>query len=307
LKALPAKKGGLVPSAENLKLEDKLMSARRHGMSTNHQPEKETSFRISIQMLEKLCVRLRPYRIEAAYAEYERYKTAVEKRRARLEQKYSTVIHTLRGALQPVSAFGEKLAIYVDEIDKLRGFSRSGDEFVYNRYAAKACQETLRKKGVLPFIVQELKPLSRAAAMEDDGEGHFKVNPEKQVEAVFQMLDNFLVFCRQPEAPRKLIRESVDRIGPKVKLTTRKGGFGKREMVAGLYVVGTSGAFVYQTLLDGEWHDIAEMQKSCSANLMGRIKRVERDGRQHGWTIEFQKWGADGRDVRVRMVTEVRE
>src|ERR1700752_3405221 len=44
-------------TAEELKSEDKMMKARRLGMSTNFQPEKETAFYRAIQIAEELCMK----------------------------------------------------------------------------------------------------------------------------------------------------------------------------------------------------------------------------------------------------------
>lgn len=286
-------------TGEQLKLLDTLLKARRLGISSNHQPEKETAFKTAIQIAEKLCKVLHPYPVEKAFAEYEQYRAKVERRRQHLMNRYGSVVGTLEAALKPLSALGEPLKIVVDEVEKDRGFSRSGDEYIISRKAAKQCQDVLRQKGVLPLAVQEAPMLARAAALEDDGEGHFKVNAEKQVDAMCSLFANFAAYCSSPEAPRRLVKSGrVHAAGSKNGTAPKRaGGFGgKREKIDGLYVAGSGGAILYETLRDGAWKDMAELQKLTSANVVSRLNRMTRDGRlvTPGWTIEF-----NGNQVRI--------
>ena len=284
-------------SREQVTSEDKMMKARRLGILSNKQPEKETAFRTAIKIAEGLCAKLHPFLVEKAFAEYELYRQRVEKRRSRLAARYGPVMLMLQAALSPVSSEGEPLRLVVDDVEKARGFSRSGDEFMYSRKAARECQDILRREGLLPLVVQELGPLSRAASMEDDGEGHFKVNLERQEAMLYQLLLNFKKFCMSPDAPRRLVKVGFDGQPRAVRKGTG-GGFGKaREKIDGLYAVGSGIGLLYARLKEGNWEDIAALQKMTSANVRSRLEAIEREGHNRGWKLE---WNED----QVRMVKE---
>ena len=192
-----------------LNLEHLWLHTRREGIAAKTQEEKESWFRSAIEVAELLCKRMHPYPIAKAYAELEHYQHRTEFRRRILETRYFSVISVLTNALQPKSALSGPLAIRVADSSKAKAFNPVSEEIVYSRAAMKACRETLRKKGLLVLALDEIKTLSRVAAMEDDGEGHFKVNPQKQVNAIFEMLDNLARYCRRPDAPTKLVRRMV--------------------------------------------------------------------------------------------------
>jgi hypothetical protein len=281
------------------KLQDKMLKARRLGISSVHQPEKETAFRTAIQIAEGLCKILHPYPVEKAWAEYERYKARVERRRQHLANKYGTVMTTLEAALKPLSAMGEPLRVVVDEVDKDRGFSRSGDEYIISRKAAKQCQELLRQRGVLPLVVQEAPMMARAAALEDDGEGHFKVNPDKQVDAMCRLYINFAAYCSGPDAPRRLVKSGRVHVASKNgKGPKRTGAFGHREKVDGLFVQGSKIAFLYQLLTDSEWHTYDELRTAFAGSPVAAFKTIRERGQTVGWKVEEK-------EDQIRMVKEM--
>ena len=285
-------------SREQVSSEDKLMKARRLGISSNKQPEKETAFRTAVKIAEGLCAKLHPYPVDKAFAEYELYRQRVEKRRSRLTARYGPVMAMLQVALSPVSSDGEPLRLLVDDVEKARGFSRSGDEFMYSRKTAQQCQGLLRREGLLSLVVQELGPLSRAASMEDDGEGHFKVNLERQEAMLYQLLLNFKKFCMGPDAPRRLVKAGFD--GQPRAVRKGGGGFGKaREKIDGLYAVGSGIGLLYERLKEGNWEDIAVLQKMTAANVRSRLGAIEREGHSRDWKLEWK-------ENQVRMVKGAR-
>jgi len=175
-------------------------------MSSTTQVDKANYFCDAIIAAEELCRRLHPFPVRRAFKESEQYMGKLLEKQSRLELKYAKVLRVLADSLRPESSRGGKLKLCITQAGKARVSSHSADEYVYSRKEAKQCRTLLWQAGLLPLAVQELKLLSRVAANEDDGDGHFKVNYEKQIVVVFRMLESLIEYCKGPDAPRRLVK-----------------------------------------------------------------------------------------------------
>jgi len=309
--ALPYVESKVAVDVDRARIKDKMLKARRLGISSTWEGEQETSFRTAIQLVEKYCKVLRPWPVEKVYAKYDLASKRLEIKQTRLEGKFGAFLSILR-ALKPETYLGEPLRIVISDSSSGKKFGHRTNEFLYSRDSAKQAHAILRQRGVLPLVVEELSALSRAAGQEKNAEGHFILNPVKQNEAMVKMLRNFVAYCSNGNAPKRLVRtaynsaESVPKphsTGPADKQRIRSErnsntAFRRGPKLDGLFVEGSALGVVYSTLKDGLWHEKSALQKLVSVNIQTRLRVIQERQAAGNYKVEF-----DGE--KVRMVREV--
>jgi len=269
---------------------DKIYKCRRLGIDNNKEYEQETAFLSAIRLLEHYCKLLRPWPIDKVYSQYELVAKKLEAKQLRLEGKFGQFLHILR-ALKPVTAAGESMRFTISDSLKGTKFGFKTNELIYSRDNAKHCLAVLRQRGALSLVATELEPIARAAAQEKNSEGHFILNRELQIKAMQKMLQNFVHFCSQPEAPKRLIKtayqvqKTVHTNGHKP--TGNRKPFGRGAKIDGLFVEGSAVGVLYSALKDGQWHLKTDLQKLINVGLASRLRGIVDHGAQGGYKIEM--------------------
>ena len=285
-----------------IKTHERAIGVRKKAISSNSDHEKETFARGAIGLYEKLCVTLHPFPIDKAYAAYDRVKAKLENKAVTLENRYGKVVDVLTAALQPMGRNEQPLKITIEEQESPRKFDPVLNHLTYNKAQAIQLLSTMKQRGVLPLVVQEIKFLSRGCATEPDGNGKFLLNTEKQVAALLAMLTNFVEFSASGAAGAKLIKlganaaipVNVINIAPAVKSphigpSVKRSGPVKGPKVDNLYAQGSSAEMLYTTLKDSQWHKFNDLQKLTTANLKERLKWISQSAPAAGWWVELKK------------------
>ncbi len=200
---------------DRAKLKEKMLKARRIEISRGATgAESETAFLTAIRICESYCKILRPPPIDKTHEGFEMRRARLLARQKKMEIYFHRILEMLR-VLKPTLSTGEPIRITVAVQGQRKKLGFTTAEFLYSREAIKHCRTTLRQKGLLPLVVQEIKSLSHAAAQRRNADGHFILDPVLQVESIFQMLDSFITYCQKAEAPNRLIRREISANGSK--------------------------------------------------------------------------------------------
>lgn len=270
-------KGLLAPDARK-KLE-LAVKARKQGMGTNQDHEKESAFLLAVRLYEKACAALKPLAVDKFYEKLAARKQALEKKQERMEQKFGNVV----GLLQ--KAIGDRIQLEVADAQKPVQYSPSLMSLSYNRDATKQMAEQFRKEGFLPVFVNQLDVLARHAALQPDGQGGWSYDPERQVKITEELLKAFVEFTRTADAPKKLVKSGLARV-----LKPRTGGIAraprgstKGPRYLGFLVPGTAIGTVYERLMDEQEHELKKVIEGlATGDPVGRVKQLGRYGAQKG-------------------------
>ena len=297
--ALPYVESRVETDVERARMKDKMLKTRRLGIGSDKEHEQEAAFRACIKFAEMYCKILRPWPMDKVYAKYDLVAKRLESKQSRLEGKYGAFLQVLR-ALKPETVSGDTLRLTISDSQSGKKFGHKTNEFLYSRETAKTAQFIMRQKGVLPLVVEEIGALSRAAGQEKNAEGHFTLNHAKQVDAILKMLRNFISYCSNGNAPKRLIKTGhvvTDHVPRQRTHTGRSGGFGKGPKIDGLFVETSAVGILYKVLKDEQWHDKADLQKMVAVGLSSRLRGIKEKAAGM-YQVEF-----DGE--KVRMVKEV--
>ena len=263
--------------------------------------ERELFFKKAIVFYEKMLkgTSLEPPEIGEYYTDLERVQPKLEIRQEKLEERFDKMLTTLKAAMQPKDDKGRDIELRVDHLKGVNdNYQMDPDISVltFNRSYAKVIKRKMYREGLLPAALEVMEPLARMSALEAETDGlgsltgRLVLSKGKQLIACNKMLQNLVEFAKTDAAPRRLVKvptESVpgSSVAPRPK---RQGVAPKRgPKIAGLFVAGTDGAFVYTTLTDGQWHSKQEMQKHITAKIEGRIRKMLKVGKRKGlWKIE---------------------
>lgn len=282
--------------ADKLKLMSKATKAREIGISSLHQHEKETAFKQSVQMLEKICDSLHPVSLQKYVDEYRLQQTKLEADEARLSSKYEMTIEFLETVFKST---GFKVTLD-PTADKERSFDGTS-AIVYSRAALKAVTIKLRTEGLMPTVFGEIMFFSKAKAIVPDA-GTFVWKPELQVKALGKMLAEFVEYAKQDSTKWKLLRYGAPRVAapttqvpfvgaaPTTPATPRAPRVGlSRKQPGERYVPGTAMAVLYERLKTGQPIEKKELLKGVpSANPEGRLQWIVKHGKEKNeWSIVF--------------------
>jgi hypothetical protein len=271
------------------------VACRNRGINpTTPDHEKEVSFLTAVRHYEKACHKLKPPSVDKFYGLFKNKKDKLESKQNRMASKFGSVITTLQKAI------GNRLKLTVADAAKPFQYDPGLTSLSYNRDAAKALALKFRQQGLLAVVVDQLDLMTRHAALQPDGKGGWEYYPEKQVEVIQDVLNNFITYAASADAPKRLVRRghvpqptngAAQGATQAASTTPRpKGTFGgnKGPKIGGVYVPGTCGAIFYERLQDGkEWTLTNLFDGVAHAHPIGPLKKMAKDGPPHGWTVKI--------------------
>lgn len=208
----------------------------------------------------------------------------------RLMEKYTKVL-TILEFIQPRMPNGRLVKMKVGAIKEPMIVDVEAETIVFSSATAREMYRLLRRKGLLPLFKEVSEPLSRIASYEIERNlngtptGRKVVNKDLQFRTLYQLWDNFEKFAMTEDAPKRLVKKPRDYAPTRAHAPV--GGFGKREVVAGHYAVGSTGANIVTLMLDYAWHEKEEIEKLIPAGdgkgFEGRIKSMKRRGEK--WQV----------------------
>lgn len=290
---------GKLGAEAQLAAQEKALKIRRKGASTTSENEREVCYRMALVQYEIVCAGIHPVPVTPYYDQLKQEDAALQAKHAVLGDKYGFVLQTLTAALGPKNAAGQPVQFVVADGTKAKQYSIELNQLVFNRRAAKELRHKVRREGILPVVLDEIATLSRAAALEQKEQGGkpvYMLDPTKQVAALLSMLEHLRGYIKTM-SPKKLVRRvfdgqeldgAVEATADKPKRTGRpiprpRAG---EEKVAGLYVKGSGKAILYELLVDGKEHKLADLQKHLSVDVRGRLRSLVKKGRETGrWSI----------------------
>lgn len=279
---------------DHVKTMERAVKARNQGNGTNIEPEKEQAYLTSVRLYEKLCAKLKPPSIDRALELYKAKKDNLEAKQSKLATRFGTALEELQRALSPKTADGKAVELVAADGEKERDIAPGLGRFIYNRNALAELRTGIRREGILPVALREIKYISRIAALEAH-DGKYMLNPLKQLDAVWQLLENFSKFAMSPDAPRRLARheytpqphngatptDAKPAAGARPRVHQAKA---KGPRVDGLYKQGGTLEILYSKLKDGKDHEIADLQKlTPTADVRGRIQVIAKDAKVKGF------------------------
>lgn len=289
-------------TVEQAKQIDKATKCRLLGMGTHSNQEKETAYRQSIKLYEKVCIELAPPALDPFYTDLDQKAASLKTKQERLEAKYGTITEMLQKALRPINAEGKEIQIQAGQVQQPYQMDPQRSQFTMRRDLIKALRTKFRREGLLAVVRAVLDPLSRMSAMEaeKDGEGNptgkYIVLGQKRFDKAMQMLDSLIAYGKLPESPKRMVRKVIPidpNAPPKQKVPRQPGAHSplRGPKLLGAFVVGSDIAKVFSKLSDGLEHPEAELQKMITAQLAGRLHVIDTVGRtkgatDKGWRVE---------------------
>jgi hypothetical protein len=291
--ALPylVQKGLLDATAKQLL--ERAVKARKLGIGSSNDNEKETAFLTALRQYEKACASLKPMGVDKFYDQFNAKKVQLEAKQKKLEGKFGSVIQLLQKSI------GNKVKLQIADAQKAFQYDPGLTSVSYNREAAKSLVVKFRQEGLLSVLVEQLPILAQHAALQSDGKGGWQYDPASHVAVVEEILTAFVQFSKTHEAPKKLVRAGVVRVAkPAVPGQSRaprgpKGPAQVRPTIDGRVVPGSRQravmcAMVYERIKDGQEHVVADVL--VDVDTPDRIKQLERYGSLWGaFTVTLNK------------------
>lgn len=282
------------------KLLEWAVKARKNGIGTTNDNEKETSFMTALRQYEKACAVLRPPKLDKFYDKLNARKTQLEAKQQKLENKFGNVVQLLQKSI------GDRVKLQVADAQKPFQYDPGLTSVSYNREAAKALAVKFRQEGLLAVLLDQMPILAQHVALQPDGAGGWSYDPARHVTIVEEMLASFVKFARTVDAPKRLVQSRVVReakpLVPKAPCATCNGtklladgsqcpdcirapraprASLKGPRYLGFLVPGTAIATVYERLMDEKEHDMAEaIAGLTTSDPVGRVKQLGRYGVQ---------------------------
>lgn len=299
-------KGELTPEQVNwLDTANQLWRDGLQAMSS----KKVELYRASIVQFQKLLdsVKIRVPKIEDYLSLAETRKEEFQSEEQKLLMKHGSILKLLSAAMKPKTADGKDVVLKISSrIKPPLWIDTDSGSITFRRDQVKEMRRLLYRKGLGLVVLEALEPLSRIAALEKEHDktgdytGREFLHAGKQVATMHQLWENFWNFAQTKEAPRTLAKR-----GPrKTRVVSGRPSnlIGKkRETVFGGYLVGTPGAKLLSLMLDGNWHELEEMERVSSPSPINhRIKSlVKRGERKELWDVE-----QDGTKYRIVLTKE---
>jgi hypothetical protein len=297
-------------SADVMKALERAVKARKIGISSTQEGEKETAFCTAIRLYEMACAGVKPVSLDKMYKVFEQRKVKLEARQKRIESQFGTAIQSL------AQATGGELRLMVYDSPKTRQIVPQSKEIVYNRDGARLVVDTIRRQGLLAAFVAEMDMMARCLSTEVDGNGNYHVAAEKYMEAQTRLLKSFVRYAGTPAAPARLVkfgakaehgvlptpqppapRQTVAAGAPRV----GKRGPAKGPKVFGLYEPNSTIGILLDRLKDAQEKKVVDILAGVSAaDPMGRLEALGKEVKRH--SIGEFVWGPNKETVQLRLI-----
>lgn len=194
-----------------LKLLNALYAARTQGNNTLKSETKLEKYILAIEISEKITVMFKPPLLRVVLRRYEKDKSKLEERHKRFKNRFGEFLELMRTALKPLNTDGKPILLRVDKIKDQFRIDAEGN-VTFDRKEVSNYRKMLRRRGMLPVILQMLPMLEDAAARfsEVDPHGHKTgrtVTSQKKARmAGHRMLFNLVQYQMLDPKPKKLVR-----------------------------------------------------------------------------------------------------
>jgi len=269
------------------KLYDLAMKCRNQGIGTTQEGEKETSFRKSLELYEKVCNILHPPTVESFYKKYDEQKDKLDRKHGALQDRFENILDILTKACAPKAHDGQPLVLVAGDIDTDRKNDAMLRQLIYSREKLKTMKADMRSRGVLPVVFGEIPHWATSAGLQNQ-DGRFLLNPVKRMEAYDSLMAEFVKFCQSPDAPKRLVKngdavvaEPADPNAPAKapRVRTPRTFANKGPLNADGFVEGSRQAQLFTIMLDGVWRTKVELRKLMGgSSVRSNLKAIQMKG-----------------------------
>lgn len=294
-------------TADQAKAWDIAAKCRDRGVSTTFNGEKETAFVTALKRYQKVVSELEPPDLGEYYEELKQNETRLKLRQDKLEERFGNVVDLLNAALKPVNADGKVVEIKVGIVNQSYMMDPARSQLTLHRNMVKELRTMVRVEGLLVVVMELLEPLAKVCIMKPETDstgqatGRYIAGEKEQRLMEKKLLWNLIEFCKKSDsAPKRLVKSEMARTltsvstGQKVQRTLGSGRLTRGPLRAGLFVDKTAAATVFNILLDGQYHTVADLQKLIPAKISNRLHVIDVTGRRlaakdgMGWQVRVE-------------------